>query len=341
MDTDIGCTLETCVDPEEVGCNRGFLLEECQYRKQARLNKLGSPAETTEVKPDQSPESNNSDRHLRLPWTGNSLGVNDLELVTASSRTDLVGIVGPYNAGKTTLLTLIYLLLQHGEKLNVGEFSGSLTLSGWENLAANLRWQPGETGPRFPPHTSRAAGRQPGMLHLSIRENEGHRRDFLLTDPPGEWFSIWAQKESAEGAEGARWVQNYADRFFFLVDREALASPERGKARDALKDLARRLSVHLHGRPVAVVWTKSDIDIPESIEKDLSECFLTEFPNQPQFKIQVRFGNQSRELVEEPCLALMNWTFAPERRSDTPLPPITTVDRDDLFLSYRGKGITQ
>ncbi len=105
-----------------------------------------------------------------------------------------------------------------------------------------------------------------------------NRHDLLVTDPPGEWFSQWANNVSAEGAEGARWIDARADRFLFLVDREALSTAERGKERDKLRDLARRLSSGLHDRPVTVVWTKSDIKIPSTIERDLRDCFQAEFP---------------------------------------------------------------
>jgi Double-GTPase 2 len=218
------CALATCLDPQGIGCNRGFdFLEDCPDWKKGQQPAADPgtiPVDpTTEV--DSPSATSDTGRHLRLPWTGNSLGTLDLEIVTACNRTTLLGILGPYNSGKTTLLTLIYLLIQRGEQASMGQFAGSWSLIGWENLAANLRWVPGEGGPKFPPHTSRKAGRRPGMLHLALRDSSNIRRDFLLTDPPGEWFSTWAQKESAEGAEGARWVQQRADRFMFLVDREA------------------------------------------------------------------------------------------------------------------------
>ena len=175
---------------------------------------------------------------------------------------------------------------------------------GWENLAAKFRWHKGEGGPRFPPHTSRGAGRRPGLLHLAFRDQVNNRSDFLLTDPPGEWFSTWAQNASAEGAEGARWIDARADRFLFLVDRQALATKERGKERDSLRDLARRLSAGLHSRAVAVVWTKSDVAISPTIEADLQHCFSMQFPKHAEFRVRMRFGDEDRSDVEKPCLSL-------------------------------------
>ncbi len=341
MASDRKCELDTCVDPKEIGCNRGFeFLEECPHWNNGRAIEAsdGLSPERADARELGDSTSQNANRHLLLPWTGNSLGLLDVELVTACNRTTLVGLVGPYNAGKTTLLTLFYLLIQRGEPASTGRFAGSWSLNGWENLAASLRWERGQGGPRFPPHTSRGAGRRPGLLHLAFRDPELIRRVFLLTDPPGEWFSAWAQKENAEGAEGARWVQKYADRFLFLVDREALSGNERGKERETLRDLARRLSTSLRGRPTAVVWTKSDKPISRMIESDLQECFAAEFPGHSEFRVRLRFGDEPRDDVEEPCLELMRWTFGARRSTRRPPIVLPLANPEDLFLSYRGQG---
>jgi hypothetical protein len=330
--------LETCIDPQEIGCNRGHeFLEECPHWN-AVTNEVGLDGESDQSKTAIAPQigTDAHARHLHLPWTANSLGLLDLELATACNQVTLIGIIGAYNAGKTSLLTLIYLLTTHGQQWPVGSFAGSLTLVGWENLAANFRWATGEGGPKFPPHTSLKAGPRPGLLHLALRDAANRRRDFLLTDPPGEWFNSWAQNDSAESAEGARWVHRYADRFLFLVDREALAGNERGKKRDALRDLARRLSKDLRGRSVAIVWSKSDVQISATIEDDLKDCFATEFPGHAEFRVRMRFGDETRQEVEEPALALMGWAFASERKQlQNPL-AIPACDKSDLFLSYRG-----
>jgi len=335
------CAYETCIDPEEIGCNRGFLLEDCEFWKKdiQASSDGGQIGERTALEPTAEAASvaANGHRLLRLPWTGNSLGLRDLELVTACNPATVIGVIGPFNSGKTTLLTLVYLLIQRGERLASGTFAGSLSLIGWENLAANLRWQKGASGPRFPPHTARFAGRQPGMLHMAIRDTSESRRDFLFTDPPGEWFGQWAQKEDSSGAEGARWIHRYADRFLFLADREALSSAERGKARDALRDLARRVSPGLRGRPVAVVWTKSDQRVPSVIEKDLRNCFAMEFPDHAEFRVRMRFGNETRSEVEEPCLALADWAFASRLRPRGREFALPVHDESDFFLAYRGR----
>lgn len=334
------CTSLTCVDPEEVGCNRGCELHECEFWIKAQVPAIASAADADgdparELLPVAAGKIDADDRVVRLPWTGNSLGRNDLPLVTACANTSLIGVVGPFNSGKTTLLTMMYLLVQRGETLRAGTFAGSLSLLGWENLAAKLRWEAGKGGPMFPPHTSRTAGRRPGLLHLGLRTPEHRREDFLLTDPPGEWFTLWTQKASADGAEGARWVHRHSRRFLFLVDREALSGEGRGKARDALRDLARRLSQGLGDRPVAVVWTKSDVTIPPTIEADLKACFSRELPGHQEFHVRLRFGDESRNDVETPCLALMDWAFSSQRERGTQPLVIPPTGDADAFVAYR------
>lgn len=335
------CALSTCLDPQEIGCNRGSeFLKDCPYWKEGAGAQLND-ANITEISgavPAPKADVTDEDRLLHLPWTGNSLGTGDLELATACNRVTLVGVVGPYNSGKTSLLTLIYLLIQRGEQGSFARFAGSWTLIGWEILAASFHWRKGDVGPTFPPHTSRGAGRRPGVLHFAIRGTDNNRHDLLMTDPPGEWFSQWANNASAEGAEGARWIDDRADRFLFLVDREALATPERGKERDKLRDLARRLSSGLRSRPVTVVWTKSDVSIPSTIEQDLKECFKAEFPGHTEFHVRMRFGDEDRSQVEQPCLDLMKWIFAIDHAPTKKFAPVLDQDVSDLFVAYRGEG---
>ncbi len=167
------CALSTCIDPQEIGCNRGFeFLDQCPHWKEGGGQQAsgGIPLESSGPLAGIKAQSQGEERLLHLPWTGNSLGTGDIELATACNQITMVGVVGPYNSGKTSLLTLIYLLIQKGEQASFAKFAGSWSLIAWETLGANFRWGKGEVGPTFPPHTSRGAGRRPGLLHLAIRD---------------------------------------------------------------------------------------------------------------------------------------------------------------------------
>lgn len=138
------CSRQFCDDPDNEGCNLGNTTAECKfYRHSARK------AKTTQADETSVSHTNGGDRILRLPWTGNSLGLRDLDRVASSMLPTLVGVIGTYNAGKTSLLSLMYLLFQQGETLLSGVCAGSNTLGGWDSIAAHLRWQKETGGPRF------------------------------------------------------------------------------------------------------------------------------------------------------------------------------------------------
>jgi hypothetical protein len=91
---------------------------------------------------------NNGESGLRLPWTGNSLGLTDLPFITGEASVQLVALVGPYNSGKTTMLASLYLLLGRGYQVNGFRFAGSRTLLGFELIANGMRWHSTD-GPTF------------------------------------------------------------------------------------------------------------------------------------------------------------------------------------------------
>ncbi|MEO0325186.1 MAG: hypothetical protein AAF447_19665 [Myxococcota bacterium] len=150
------------------------------------------------------------------------MGTSDLAILGGSGRPAVVGLIGPPDSGKTSLLAYLYMwLLEHGTVAG-WSFAGSWTLGGWESVVQYSRWT-SEPPPSFPPHTS-SAGRHPGILHLALRsQSNGRLRDMLLTDAPGEWFSQWARVPGSTASEGARWVIEKADALLLLVDTGALA----------------------------------------------------------------------------------------------------------------------
>lgn len=309
------CPREQCWP--DVGCSLGYLdLSRCPARK----------AETAAKQDDPPPPD-----AVAMPWAGGVLGLSDLGFVSGRSKPIVVAVIGPQNAGKTTLLGAWYLLLGRGFTPDDSiRFSGSYSLDGWEVVASPLRWEPGPTPPTFPPHTSSRGGRIPGLLHLAFQRNHDYRRDYVITDAPGEWFRKWAINRDAQDAEGARWAAEHADAFLLIADREALAGPGKGATRSGIQLLARRLANELCGRPVALVWTKRDISISEEMENAVRSAVLTTIPNAVEFAVSVMPDPDGTE-TGQGLLSLLRWALD-VRRPTARLPEPRGDNLDPLFV---------
>ena len=265
-----------------------------------------------------------------MPWSGNVLGLTDLGFVAGRSKPLVLAIMGPHNAGKTTLLGAWYLLLGRGFRPEEGlRFSGSCSLAGWEVVANPLRWEPGPIPPAFPPHTSSASARIPGLLHLAFKQDHDRRTDYVMTDAPGEWFRKWAVKRDDPDALGARWAAEHADAFLLVADREALAGSVRGATRTGIQLLARRLADELRERPVALVWTKADIPIPSETEEAVRRAVLRVIPKAVEFSVSVMTKPDGTEYVQE-FLDLLRWALN-VRRPTVRLPEPARGNLDPVF----------
>jgi hypothetical protein len=318
------CPSPNCWVPEpEMFCNLGETdLSKCpNWRKRAK----------DAVRPVSTITEN------LLPWTGNSFGTVDLEFIAARSNPTLIGVVGAHNAGKTTLLAVIYLLLARGHRLDNRIFAGSYTLGGWEHLAHWLRWQP-SSAPAFPPHTPRTAGRVPGLLHIALRDEERLLQDLLLTDAPGEWFERWAVDRNASDGEGARWINRFSNSFMFLIDCDALSSPGPGRGTAELQTglMLERLGEDLEHRKVAVVWAKSDKQVPVGARQRLTAKFARYLHEYKEFEITVQQHPRHDDDGYRVFIDIMSWLIHKER----PEPPssllLEITHPDDYFLAFRG-----
>ncbi|HAT1614624.1 TPA: hypothetical protein I8Y09_005150 [Raoultella ornithinolytica] len=313
----ITCSRTTCFAPDST-CDLGHLDHTCCS---AWKKKSGAEGHRGELATNE----------LLLPWSGSALGLTDLGFVAARQKPLLVGIVGPQNAGKTTLLAAWYLLLSRGlARAGKRCFSGSYSFAGWEAVANALRWSPGQP-PNFPPHTTSRGGRTPGLLHLGFRDLIGKDCGYLFADAPGEWFQKWAINREAVDGEGARWVAKYADVFLLIADRGALSGPNMGSARNSFQLLARRLSVEAGSRPVALVWTKSDISIAPEMEAMVRETVFNLMPNTPEFFVSVQADAEGDPDIRSGLQDLLDWTLE-IRRDFVSLPPIQSSVSDPLFM---------
>lgn len=224
---------------------------------------------------------------IRVPWSGSALGGADLINLTPKGRSILIGVMGAENSGKTTFLVGNYLLLLSGKKIPNKQFAGSVTLGAWEALASWMRFDSSSSNASFPPHTPRGTERVPGLLHLSLKNDNEEFRDLLLTDAPGEWFTSWSNNENAIDAEGAKWVVKHSDAFIIFADCDKLSGDERGQARQDLRQLIERLGNHLKNRPAILVWAKSEQKPPEKIVVAIRKALNDNIQNSCEIEISV------------------------------------------------------
>ena len=314
------CSQETCYWLE-VGCDLGH------------PDHTRCPLWETGGVPNQDVQQ--STGAMAMPWSGNVLGLADLGFIAGRGKPFVLAIVGPEKAGKTTLLAAWYLLLGRGLRpADELRFSGSYSLTGWESIASFLRWLPGPVPPTFPPHTTSGSKRVPGLLHLAFTRDDGRRRDYVMTDAPGEWFRKWAINRDTADAEGARWVAEHADAFLLIADCEALSGTEMGRARGNVQVLARRLGVERRGRPVALVWTKTDFVVSKETEKAVRNTVLEQMPDALEFRVSVVSACDQASDTEQGHLDLLNWGLN-VRRNPVALPEPVYDSSDPFFLVGR------
>jgi hypothetical protein len=313
----MACSRPTCFAPETT-CDLGFL----------DRSKCPAWKGRDEVSSGQGEAASDE---LLLPWSGSALGLADLGFLAGRRKPLVVGIAGPQNAGKTTLLAAWYLLVGRGlTGMDKRRFAGSYSLAGWEAVASALRWTPGQQA-SFPPHTTSRGGRAPGLLHLAFRGADDQLRGYLFTDAPGEWFQKWAVNRGALDGEGARWVAEHADVFLLIADREALSGPNMGSARGSLQLLARRLAAERTARKVALVWTKSDVSVAPEMETAVHEAVFGPMPDAMEFSVSIVPSPGETSDKGQGLIELLDWTLD-VRRERLSLPPAMATSADPLFM---------
>lgn len=314
------CSLPDCMAPDEV-CNLGHQFDECPNFSHAAKNSRSEAKQ-----PEQEP---------LLDWTGRSLGLKVLSPVTARNTRRVIGVLGLSDAGKTTLLGMLYGFVYQGQDIGGNHFAGSLTLESWEDIAVFMKWR-GTTPPGFPPHTTSANEREPGLLHLAFRRGGGQARDYLLSDAPGEWFKRWALSADAADAEGARWLSRHADTLVLLIDCEALSGENRGANRGIYDRLINRLNDERNGRPLAVVWSKADYAADGQIAALIKNRLDRVFGDYEEFRVSVKKDAEQNSPTVEEFARLFAWMLeSASRPPQFKFAPPPLAD-GDLMLSFRG-----
>jgi hypothetical protein len=312
-----GCEKALCFAGDGLECDEGLPTATCPHFR-AR--------ETAPAEADAAASG------ARFSWTGGALGLVDVARVAARGRVATLALIGPSDAGKTTFLTTLYLSLLNGKSLDGLRFAGSLTLGGWEALAAKMRWS-GTEPPSFPGHTPRGAARLPGLLHLAFRDPVGHLTDVVLADAPGEWFERWAVDCKEPQAEGARWLEQHADAALVFLDSKRLSdSAERGKARTQALQLLSRVAAAYGGRPWRALWAKHDRFEENPAASAVADQLRRLGASETFETVSANAGAQARGVLEA-----TSWMIARARggvRAELSAPSVVATNP---LLAFRGR----
>ena len=272
MSSLILCKNAECSAPQTGCLGHGLPLSECPDYPASEGQKT-SGADKFDAKPESSGE--------RPWWSGNALTPRALRHLCGDARPRIVAMIGLADAGKTSVLSTLYLLLKARKRPTERGFAGSFTLLAWEGISHRMHWR-GDQPPTYPARTT-GEGREPGLLHLRLAGVDGYE-NVLLTDVPGEWFREWARDRNHAAAAGARWIAEHADVLWLFVDGEALSKREtRNRAARESLALIERMKVEQNARPVSVVWTKDDLTATNAVLEDVRNALNVAFPRARQF----------------------------------------------------------
>lgn len=317
------CSKEGCYAPNDFCLElAGPLHEQCQYFGNAGVAE--APAKTAKKLAAAT----------SIPWTGEWLRPEQLDLLTHRGTPKIIGLVGSSGAGKTTYLAMLYSLLFNGKRIENWDFAGSYTLNGWELQAKTLQVQ--EDGTVRNPDATPSDKDFYSLYHFALR-HEVFFHDVLFADSSGEVFSKWADNVNDPAAENARWIYDNAHAFLLFVDCEAIIN-QRGRAGRDIIQLAEQVKSGLRGRPVVIVWSKADLadqmreNIVEAIKQSLSE----NFPG----AVSLEISNYSKCDSDQLChtnnigvaKAVLDQLANPQPLHIVP----TAIQTDDFFFLYRG-----
>jgi hypothetical protein len=270
---------------------------------------------------------------LLLNWHSNAMGELDIAWLNVKRLPLIIGVIGPADAGKTTLLATLYMLLRGGKSIGDYTFAGSYTLLGWEKLAHPLSFNMHKKI-YFPPHTSSKEARLPGLLHLALKDKNDNLQDILFTDAPGEWFTNWAKSADAPESKGARWIDENADAFVIVSDTKAF-SESIGASRRVLVSIAERMKNTYQNRPTVLAWTKATFEIDNTIKTGISERVKKNLSDVKVFDTAVIDINEETAYLLDNILEIFSHLITEKYSQKNKKPIVSTTNTDDFFFSIR------
>ncbi|HMY21570.1 MAG TPA: hypothetical protein PKA58_34850 [Polyangium sp.] len=266
------CEIPDCAFPEGGRCARAAEFDDplakCLSLERTTTSQVveSSPApakpvvESASVNPDEV-----------APWRGRHLNLVEAEDILRRAPARVISVLGPYDAGKTSLLASFFLQLANGQHgVFPYRFASSRTLYGFQDLVDRANAWSGQTHEQIVDHTPKDDGTHGGrFLHLGVRpaDNDDDRHiDLLLSDVTGEWIDKWTARADAEGKRRLAFVPR-SNGFIVVADAAKLISEDGMDADDAIGRLIRRTIAAAgpgNGRGFALVFSKFDKIIDEA-----------------------------------------------------------------------------
>ena len=218
------------------------------------------PDDDDEVTDVQSGDSRQPARDA-APWAGRHLDRETADQLLRTSPARLVAMVGPYDAGKTSLLASFFLQLANGQcRALPYRFASSRTfhalheisdqIQSWDQAHAAGESEKRAIGSKIVARTPKQEGPD-RFLHLGLcpRDPDDRRHlHVLLSDVAGEWFSDYTTRADA-AMRGRMAFLGRCDAFMVVADAGALMG--RGGARvDAdISRMIRRVCEVMQAQP--------------------------------------------------------------------------------------------
>jgi len=214
------------------------------------------------------------------PWAGRHLTAREVDRMMWSSPARLFAVVGPADAGKTTMLLSLFLQLADGQYGDFPyRFASSRSLYSLQAMCREFATWDGITAGQAVAHTQKAdGGEERRFVHIGVRPHratDDRHIDVLFADIAGEHFSAFAARADATTARDLAFLQR-CDGFVVTLDAGVLASPGRRRLDGEMGSLLGRIVDLVAGSneprvPIAVTLTKIDAvdSAPPSVHEEL------------------------------------------------------------------------
>lgn len=242
------CGNPDCKVGQDGKCVEGLTFEQCPHFGKLPRHKV-------------VPGTVGEESHGLLLPAGDLLLVDDASKMLQRRASRVIAIVGPKEAGKTTLIASIFELFLRGP-IGPFHFSGSRTLYAFERACHPSR----AISQNVVPKTERTLLTDVRFYHLAMRKDDGPPVDTLLADRNGEDYRASADDPTSAGG----FVEiGRADTVTFLVDgRQLLDATTRSSTVSEIVATAQALidgGAVADTPRVAIVLTKLD-DIRRSAD---------------------------------------------------------------------------